>query len=94
MLLWMPGYCFVQMLFADKSVEAADTIILSVALSLLFVIIVTLIFNFTPVGLSEMAVIVSLVAISIVFSIIALLRQVTQPSDEALNQNDAEVTSE
>ena len=75
MLFWVPGFSFVEALFSGKTVDAIETVTLSVALSILFVIIVALVCNFTPLGLSEMPIIAILSAISIAFASIAIYNQ-------------------
>jgi uncharacterized membrane protein len=72
MLLWMPGFCFVKLLFPSKTIRSIETVTLSVALSIIMVIIIALICNFTPLGISEIPIIAILSAISVAFASIAI----------------------
>ena len=81
MLLWVPGFSFVEALFSGKTIGAVETVTLSVALSILLVIITALVCNFTPLGLSEMPIIAILSAISIAFASVAIYNQNKRSAD-------------
>jgi uncharacterized membrane protein len=84
MLLWVPGFSFVKALFSGKTISAIETVTLSVALSILLVIITALVCNFTPLGLSEMPIIAILSAISVAFSSVAIYNQSKLSANEGV----------
>lgn len=71
-LLWVPGFCFVKALFPKKEIGNLETLILSVSSSLILVVLVGLFCNFTPLGLSELPVVVTLSALSVVLASISV----------------------
>jgi len=84
MLLWVPGFSFVKALFSGKTIGAVETVAVSVALSILLVIITALVCNFTPLGLSEMPIIAILSAISIALASIAIYNQIRHSANEGI----------
>lgn len=71
-LLWVPGFCFVKALFPKKEIGNLETLILSVSSSLILVVLVGLFCNFTPLGLSELPIVVTLSALSVVLASISV----------------------
>lgn len=71
-LLYVPGFCFVKALFPNKEIENLETQILSVSSSLILVILVGLSCNFTPLGISELPIVVILSSISVMLASVAV----------------------
>jgi hypothetical protein len=82
-VLWLPGYSFIKALFPTQvpiklSTETLDTIeriALSLGMSLALVPIVGLLLNYTPWGIRLTPIILSLLALTIVFSTAAIIRE-------------------
>jgi uncharacterized membrane protein len=82
-VLWLPGYAFIKALFPQRSPfktssEDLDTIIrvaLSIGMSLALVPMVGLLLNYTPWGITLTPIVLSLVALTVVFSVAALIRE-------------------
>jgi hypothetical protein len=82
-VLFLPGYAFIEALFpasipAEKSTGNIDTIeriVLSIALSIALIAIVGLLLNFSPWGLNLTAMILSLLAFTLVFATVAVARK-------------------
>ena len=81
-VLWLPGYSFTKALFPTQvpiklSTETLDTIeriALSLVMSLALVPIVGLLLNYTPWGIRLTLIVLSLLALTIVFSTTAVIR--------------------
>lgn len=82
-VLWLPGYSFIKALFSTQvpiklSTETLDTIeriALSLGMSLALVPIVGLLLNYTPWGIRLTPIVLSLLALTIVFSTAAIIRE-------------------
>jgi hypothetical protein len=82
-VLYLPGYAFIKALFPSKipmktSSEDPDTIeqiALSLGMSLALVPIVGLILNYTPWGITLTPITLSLLALTVVFATVAILRK-------------------
>lgn len=81
-VLWLPGYTFVKALFpegipktSEKPLDKIERIALSVGMSLALVPIVGLLLNYTPWGIRLTPIVLSLLALTIVFATTALLRE-------------------
>jgi len=79
-VLWLPGYTFIKLLFptVKKAKEALDNIeriALSLGMSLAIVPIIGLLLNYTPWGIRLTPIVISLMALTIVFATVALIRE-------------------
>jgi uncharacterized membrane protein len=82
-LLFLPGFAFIKALFPAKapvktSSENMDTIervVLSFGMSLVLVPIVGLILNYTPWGIRLTPIVLSLLALTVVFATAAIIRE-------------------
>lgn len=82
-VLWMPGYAFIKALFPERSPvktssEDLDIILrvaLSIGMSLALVPMVGLLLNYTPWGITLTPIVLSLVALTVVFAVAALIRE-------------------
>jgi len=81
MLFYIPGFCFVKVLFLKKPIEWLENIIWSVSLSLILVILVALFWNFTPLGLSEVPIVVTLAIFSVACASAAVLNENSKRRD-------------
>ena len=80
-VLWLPGYTFIKLLFPQKmSLRSSDIlsnveqIALGIVMSLALVALTGLILNFTPWGINLFTIIFSLLAVSLLFAIAAIVR--------------------
>lgn len=82
-VLWLPGYTFIKALFPaeppiKKSEKSLDTIVrvaLSLGMSLALVPIVGLLLNYTPWGIRLTPIVLSLLALTVVFATAAVIRE-------------------
>lgn len=81
-VLWLPGYTFIKALFpewapktSEKPLDKIERIALSVGMSLAIVPIVGLLLNYTPWGIRLTPIVLSLLALTIVFATAALLKE-------------------
>jgi predicted nucleic acid-binding protein len=82
-VLWLPGYSFIKALFPTQvpikvATETLDTILriaLSLGMSLALVPMVGLLLNYTPWGVRLTPIVLSLLALTIVFSTAAMIRE-------------------
>ncbi|MHA1686754.1 MAG: DUF1616 domain-containing protein [Candidatus Heimdallarchaeaceae archaeon] len=81
-VLWLPGYTFIKALFPDtyrktkgRSLDTIERIALSIGMSLALVPIVGLFLNYTPWGIRLTPIMLSLLALTIIFATAALIRQ-------------------
>jgi hypothetical protein len=79
---WLPGYCFIRALFVDgilkkssKEIDSVERIALSLGTSLGIVALVGLFVNETPWGINLSTLMFGLLAITIVFATIAIIRE-------------------
>lgn len=82
-LLWLPGYAFIKALFpeqfpiktSEKDLDGIERGVLSITMSLALVPMVGLLLNYTPWGIRLTPIVLSLVALTIVFALVAVLRE-------------------
>ena len=82
-VLWLPGYTFIRALFPTKSLtkksennlDIVERIALSLGMSLALVPIIGLLLNYTPWGIRLTPIVLSLLALTLVFATIALIRE-------------------
>ena len=82
-VLWLPGYTFMKALFpkqlpiktSEKDMDLIERTALSIGMSLALVPIVGLMLNYTPWGISLTPIVLSLVALTAVFAVTAVLRE-------------------
>ena len=82
-VLWLPGYSFIKALFPteppfktqSKNLDAIERTALSLGLSLALVPIIGLMLNYTPWGIRLTPIVLSLLAMAIIFSTIAIIRE-------------------
>ena len=82
-VLWLPGYAFIKALFPTQvpiklpteTLDTIERIALSAGMSLALVPIVGLLLNYTPWGISLTPIVLSLLALTIVFSTAAIIRE-------------------
>jgi hypothetical protein len=94
-ILWLPGYTFIRALFPQneptktnaKNLDAIERISLSLGMSLALAPLVGLVLNFTAWGIRLAPVVLSLLALTLVFASVALVReQKSQKHDKATLQ--------
>ncbi|MDR2720635.1 MAG: DUF1616 domain-containing protein [Nitrososphaerota archaeon] len=81
-VLFVPGFCLLKMLFPTKlpievsseSLDKVERFVLSVGMSMVIVPIVGLLLNYTPWGIRFIPVLLSLVALTIFFALVAFVR--------------------
>jgi hypothetical protein len=81
-VLWMPGYVFMKALFpvevpvkmSSKDLDVIERVALSLGMSLALVPMVGLLLNYTPWGIQLTPVTLSLLALTLVFAVVALFR--------------------
>ena len=82
-ILWLPGYTFIKALFTTEvpiktskdSLDTIERVALSIGMSLALVPIVGLLLNYTPWGIRLTPIVTSLLALAIIFSTAALIRE-------------------
>jgi len=80
-VLWLPGYTFIKALFPsaekarEKGLDTIERIALSIGMSLALIPIIGLLLNYTPWGIRLTPIVLSLLALTIVFATIAIIRQ-------------------
>lgn len=82
-VLWLPGYTFIKALFptrvpiktSSEDLDIIERIALSSGMSLALVPIVGLLLNYTPWGIRLTPIVLSLLALTIVFATVALIRE-------------------
>jgi hypothetical protein len=82
-ILWLPGYTFIKALFPEqlpiktneKDLDIIERTALSIGMSLALVPIVGLLLNYTPWGITLTPIVLSLVALTVVFAVAAVLRE-------------------
>jgi uncharacterized membrane protein len=81
-VLWLPGYTFIMALFptqvpiktSSESLDVVERIALSLGTSLALVPIVALLLNYTPWGIRPTPITLSLLALTVVFALVAAVR--------------------
>lgn len=82
-ILWLPGYTFIRALFPQhepaktnaKNLDTIERVSLSLGMSLALVPIVGLLLNYTPWGIRLTPIVLSLLALTIVFATTAAVRE-------------------
>ena len=82
-VLWLPGYTFIKALFpnepplktSQKSLDTIERIALSLGMSLALVPIVGLLLNYTPWGIRLTPIVLSLLALTLIFATAAIIRE-------------------
>lgn len=82
-VLWLPGYSFIKALFPrqapiktpTETLDTVERIALSLGMSIALVPIVGLILNYTPWGIRLTPIVLSLLALTAVFSTVAVIRE-------------------
>ena len=82
-VLWLPGYTFIKALFpaeppiktSEKSLDTIERVALSLGMSLALVPIVGLLLNYTPWGIRLTPIVLSLLALTVVFATAAVIRE-------------------
>ena len=90
-VLWLPGYTFIKALFptrvpiktSSEDLDTIERIALSIGMSLALVPIVGLLLNYTPWGIRLTPIVLSLLALTIVFATVALIREKQAKTTEA-----------
>jgi uncharacterized membrane protein len=79
-VLFMPGYCLVNILFLGKDrIDPVETLVLSVALSFGITGLVLLFFGLSPIGINFTSTTVSLIVVVLVLAAIAFVRKRKAP---------------
>ncbi len=73
LILFLPGYSLIELLYAKKQLDELTVFALSIGLSLALVPLVGLVLNFTPFGIRLLPVAVSLAALTIALLTLALM---------------------
>jgi len=89
-VLWLPGYAFMRALFPqqpeaktdEKDMDTIERAALSIGISLALVPMVGLLLNYTPWGINLTPIILSLVALTVVFAVAAVLREYNATASE------------
>jgi len=82
-VLWLPGYTFIKALFpthvpiktSSEDLDIIERIALSIGMSLALVPIVGLLLNYTPWGIRLTPIVLSLLALTVAFATVALVRE-------------------
>jgi len=75
-VLWLPGFTLIKALFpSGKDLDNIERIALSIGLSLAIVPIVGLLLNYTPWGIRLTPITISLLALTIIFATVAIIRE-------------------
>ena len=89
-VLWLPGYAFMRALFPEqpaaktdeKDIDTIERTALSIGISLALVPMVGLLLNYTPWGINLTPIVLSLVALTLVFAVAAVLREYNATTSE------------
>lgn len=90
-VLWLPGYTSIRALFphrvpikaSTENLETIERIVLSIGMSLAIVPIVGLLFNYTPWGIRLTPIVLSLMALTIVFATSAVIREYSAKNENS-----------
>jgi hypothetical protein len=82
-VLWLPGYTSVKALFparmpiktSTENLETIERIALSIGMSIALVPVIGLLLYYTPLGLSVTPIVLSLLALTVVFATVAIARE-------------------
>lgn len=85
-VLFLPGYCFIRAFFMQRELEYLEKIVFSLGLSIVFVFLTGLMLNYSPWGITLAPVVLSLLTLTLVFSIIALFREYQTRSKQVVRK--------
>ena len=86
-VLWLPGYTFIKTLFptelpvrfsiktSNENLDAIERVALGIGMSLALVPIVGLLLNYTPWGIRQTPIVLSLLTLTVVFATAGILRE-------------------
>lgn len=74
-VLGIPGYVFIKVIYPIKELQKIERIALSCAMSLVIVSINGLLLSYTPPGMQQIPLVLSLTAFNTIFATIALIRE-------------------
>jgi len=74
-VLWSPGYSLIKVLFPTKELDAIERVALSIGMSLAIVPLTGLLLNYTPFGIRSTPITLSLLALTLVFATVAVVRE-------------------
>ena len=73
-VLFLPGFSLVKILFPTKQLDVFEMVAFSIGMSLALVPLIVLPLNFTPIGIGVSSVTLSILIITLFFSILAGIR--------------------
>ena len=74
-VLWLPGYTFTKALFPEKELDSVERAALSIGISLALAPIIGLLLNYTPWGVRLISITLSLLALTLTFASVAIVRE-------------------
>jgi len=83
-VLFLPGYCFIRAIFVQRELEHLEQIVFSLGLSIVFAFLVGLLLNYSPWGITLVPIVLSLLTLTLIFSIIALFREYQVRSEQVV----------
>lgn len=94
-ILWVPGYTFIRALFPQneptetnaRNLDIIERIALSLGMSIALVPIVGLLLNYTPWGIRLTPIVLSLLALTLIFATVAVMRERVAAHKLAANLN-------
>lgn len=72
--LFLPGYCF-ERAFLTQKLDYMEQVVLSLGLSIVFIFLTGLLLNYLPWGLALTPIVLSLLIVTLIFSLTALCRE-------------------
>jgi uncharacterized membrane protein len=85
-VLYLPGYVFIKALSMEQEFNEVERLVLSIGISLALIPIIGLLLNYTPWGISLATLTLSILAITVTFATVAILR-------ESIRLNETEGTT-
>lgn len=85
-VLFLPGYCFSRAFSMQRELEYLGQIVLSLGLSIVFVFVLGLLLNYSPWGITLNPIVISLLILTLLFSIIALFREYQIRSEQVVRK--------
>ncbi len=74
-VVFVPGYCFINLLFAEGKLDFAEALVLSIALSFSIAGISGLFLGISPIGLNTTSIVITLSGIVVVLALLAFLKK-------------------
>ena len=74
-VFFLPGFCLIKALFPQKELEQIERAVLSVGISLAIVALISFLLNYTYWGITIATLTMSLVALTVTFATVAVLRE-------------------